>query len=677
MPANQDLSKVTCEGHPRNPTQVSSPKPLTNGPSISPSLERVNSPPPLEKNKKPKNQKPALPPKPQWITVEASNTSPTPAPKVKPTEDNMNAVVSPKQSQQFLTHRKDTPDDRKNSGRLQKDVNDAQQDSALSNEDQPMNSNIQKDKKFQTKLIGRKSNVHLTMPNSDTLQLERNIVQKINAAEEIQMCKKMYTENGKQEMNTTLKASLKKFENKNREDLDKRPLSSKKIEVIYDNGDDQGQTGNNLSPYHEDDLNPLSYQCKTEVAKSPTSISGEANHSQQNDQKQNKQGLWDKVVLREKKARETEEERRQRLSVHKDEIMKENAETAMEIFDNLRKREELKGILSQVQEIEGESCNVDPSSLKTIYSNVPPWMVTHRNAKKCKKEEKKVAETQDDDLESISSVESAFEDLEKASKEIMKLKEQTLAKLVDIEETIKKALHSVSNLKSEADIAGLSGLFDESLKSEENLQPINSIKKISIVSSKTKPGSIKEPPEELKNANSKPLIRQSSQSSPSFISIHSARKPSEQQKTTMSTFKPDTKTAPDGCHDSKQDLDSSVPKSSSNGPSQERKVSMLEVKAVPEQNTGIIGTKTVSETYEESDSFGNMFVSSVTSTFVTNHPDSNTPALFEVVRGPTRYEVMTSPLMQRSGRPFEDKLLSNTKADGKVFVTFRQTNQTK
>lgn len=377
--------------------------------------------------------------------------------------------------------------------------------------------------------------------------------------------------------------------------------------------------------------------------------------------------------------------------------MKGNVKAAMEIFENLRKREELKGILSQVQEIEGETSSADVSSLKTLYDNVPAWMGTpSRNAKQSKTEEKKVEiETQDDDLESISSVETAFEDLEKASKEIMNLKEQTLAKLLDIEEAIKKALYSVSNLKSEADIAGLSGLFDESLKSEQNFQPANNIRKISIVSSKAKSGHIKETSdvnmqtvsdsspskqEVPRQVHTKPLIRQSSsQSSPSFISIHSAaRRPVDQPKSPMSTFKPKTEGSSQSFHDANNDLgqESAAVESSKNGHSPaQRKVSVLEVKTVPEQPTGIIGTKTVSETYEETDGFGNVFVSSVTSTFVTKQSDSKSSALFEVVGSPARYEVMTSPLIRRSGRSFEDKMQSNSKEEGTVFVTFSQPKE--
>lgn len=340
-----------------------------------------------------------------------------------------------------------------------------------------------------------------------------------------------------------------------------------------------------------------------------------------------------------------------------------------------------------MQEIEGETSSVDSSSLKNLYETVPAWMVTsRRNVKQSKMEEKKVeVEVQDDDLESISSVDTAFEDLEKASKEIINLKEQTLAKLLDIEETIKKALYSVSNLKSEADIAGLSGLFDESLTSEQNLQPANNIRKISIMSSKAKAGQAKGMSDvnlqtDLDSSVSsnniprqgpnKPLSRQSSsQSSPSFISIHSAaRRTPEQPKPTMSTFKPNS----EGSCSRGYDANTDPLESSKNNHSPQRKVSVLEVKTVPEQPAGMVGTKTVNETYEETDGFGNVFHSSTTSTFVTKQSDSKSSALFEVIGSPTRYEVMTSPLMQRSARPFEEKVSSKAKKDGTVFVTFSQ-----
>lgn len=501
------------------------------------------------------------------------------------------------------------------------------------------------------------------------------------------MCMEKYAEEGKHEMNISLRAALQNFERKDSETRNKKaPLLSKKVKVINDDVSEHKETNKATAQQHKPHL---AKQHNTDTQQMSNTSPVHACHVKQNDHNEKQPKPEDKVVLREKKVKETEDERRQRLSVHKEEIMTGNVTAAMEIFENLRKREELKGILSQVQEIEGETSSADVSSLKTLYDNVPAWMVTpSRNAKQRKAEEKKVeVVAQDDDLESISSVETAFEDLEKASKEIMDLKEQTLAKLLDIEETIKKALYSVSNLKSEADIAGLSGLFDESLKSEQNFQPANNIRKISIGSSKAKSGHTREPSDVNKQTvsdsspskqevprqvHTKPLSRQSSsQSSPSFISIHSAaRRPAEQPKSPMSTFKPKPVGNSQSCLDANIDLGK---ESCDRLP--QRKVSVLEVKSVPEQPAGIIGTKTVSETYEETDGFGNVFVSSVTSTFVTKQSDSKASALFEVVGSPPRYEVMTSPLIRRAGRPFEDKAQRNGKEEGTVFVTFSQPKE--
>ncbi|XP_056247139.1 xin actin-binding repeat-containing protein 1-like [Seriola aureovittata] len=697
----EDIVRVTCEGQPPNTTQNSTPNPVANGNSKSTCSETVNPPPlPQKTSEKPREQKPALPPKPQWtksVVVEGPNIPLPPAPEVAcPIEDNGKSVgIPPKQNKQFPTPFTDNLQANKTNKETlhetynQKCVDETVQDSSQSKEHLQMNSKTQEIKKTQKTTPLKKSECQVT---NSTVEMERNVIQKINAAEEIQMCMKNYAEDGKQEMSMSLQAALQNFERKESESLDRRvPLLSKKVKVINDS--DNKYTNKTTIQQHKSNPEPVKKQhSKTEVQMSDTNSRVDARHLQQNDLNGQHQKVEDRVVLREKKVKETEDERRQRLSVHKEEIMKGNVKAAMEIFENLRKREELKGILCQVQEIEGETSSVDVSSLKTLYQNVPAWMVTpSRNAKQSKTQEKKVeVETQDDDLESISSVETAFEDLEKASKEIMNLKEETLAKLLDIEEAIKKALYSVSNLKSEADIAGLSGLFDESLESERNLQPANNIRKISIVSSKAKSGQTKdttdvnlqtvsdsspskqEVPRQVPN---KPLVRQSSsQSSPSFISIHSAaRKPAEQPKSPMSTFKPKAECSSQSCHDANSDLgQESAAESSKNVYSPvQRKVSVLEVKTVPEKPAGIIGTKTVSETYEETDGFGNVFVSSMTSTFVTKQSDAKSSALFEVVGSPTRYEVMTSPLMQRSGRPFED----NAKEEGTVFVTFSQPKE--
>nr|XP_043889596.1 xin actin-binding repeat-containing protein 1 isoform X1 [Solea senegalensis] len=677
-PSDTKLSpsiSVTYEEQPSNTTKNSTPDSVANG---SPRSERVTPPPPLPQktSEKAQEQKPALPPKPQWAKSVIVERPVPPATKVN---NGKSATFPPKPSKPFPVTEK-VQENKINEQSLrethqQSCVHEKVQDSSQTNENLPMKSKTQEMKTLEnTTLLNEETSGCQVMP--DTVEMERNVIKRINAAEEIQMCMKSYAEDGTHEMSMSLQAALQNFQKKETENQDRRVPKTVKVINDSDNNYD------NKIPSHKHKSN-LKHS-KTEESPVLTSCQVDTCHVQQDDPDEKHQKVEDKVVMREKKVRETEDQRRQRLSVHKEEIMKGNVKAAMEIFENIRKREELKGILSQVEEIEEETSSVDTKSLKTLYDNVPEWIDTpSTNVKQRKTQEKKAeVEAQDDDLESISSVDTAYEDLEKASKEIINLKQETLAKLLDIEEAIKKALYSVSNLKSEADIAGLSGLFDESLKSEQNLQPVNNIRKISIGSSKAKSSPAKETtnvnqqtvadpspskPEVPRPSHNKPLVRQSSsQSSPSFISIHSAaRKSTEQPKSPLSTFKPKTNgSSQSGTHSARQESAANTP----------RKVSVLEVKTVPEQPTGIFGTKTVSETYEETDGFGNVYVSSTTSTVVTKQNDAKSSALFEVVGSPTRYEVMTSPLMQRSGRSFGD-VLSKAKNDGTVFVTFSQPKE--
>ncbi|XP_065442792.1 xin actin-binding repeat-containing protein 1 isoform X2 [Chrysemys picta bellii] len=262
------------------------------------------------------------------------------------------------------------------------------------------------------------------------------------------------------------------------------------------------------------------------------------------------------VVMREKPCRETEDERRKRLSFHKEEIMKGSVKEAMEIFENLRRQEALQEILTRVKEFEEETFKVDVKALKSFFENVPEWVV-HQKPHQVTQQHKaeKAEQTARDDSDSVSSVELAFEDLERASAEIIHLKEQTLARLLDIEEAIRKALYSVSNLKSESDIAGLSGLFKESLGNAQSPTTSNNIRKISIVSSKAKQekaaqgtqnaasvGSANgsEKTEMPKGELEVPCIiqqRVNSPSSPSYISIESAaRKPAESPRMAYSPW---------------------------------------------------------------------------------------------------------------------------------------------
>ncbi|XP_051944683.1 xin actin-binding repeat-containing protein 1-like [Hippocampus zosterae] len=512
-----------------------------------------------------------------------------------------------------------------------------------------------------------KSNRHPTKSNSTGSETGRKVIRKMNAAKEMHdEYAKDHENNSKHELNISLQAAFTDFDQTGGGTLNKNAKSPQN--VVNVKGEVKKPSKHTGTAQHcSSNLSPPDkqhFKRDESETNSPASACQTAKNTNDNE---------NKVVLRQKKGGETESQRRQRLSLHMEEIMKGNVKAAMEIFESMRKREELKGILSQVQEIEGQNRNAEVSSFKTFCNNVPGRTVPSGDDSKQSK-----METRDDDLESVSSVETAFEDLEKASKEIINLKEQTLAKLLDIEEAIKKALYSVSNLKSEADIAGLSGLFDESLKSEQHVQPASNIRKISIVSSKAKsgqgntrtkshPGDSSLPTQEAtRQANNKVPSQSYSQSSPSFISIHSAaRKPVEPPlKDTMTTIK----------LAAERNGQEGLTQGSVHSPA-ERKVSVLEVQTAPEEPAGIFGTKTVSETYKETDGFGNVFVSSVTSTFVTKQSTDESAAVFEVGGAPNAFEVVTSPLPQTSRRPSEDEAPSHTNEKGKVFVTFSQPKE--
>ncbi|XP_050986036.1 xin actin-binding repeat-containing protein 1 isoform X2 [Labeo rohita] len=496
--------------------------------------------------------------------------------------------------------------------------------------------------------------------------MEKNVIQRINAAEEIRMCMQSYSKDS-DELNKGFKVALQNFGEK-KTTTDTTSIFPKKIKVV------QKETIQEQAK--------ISKAASRDTPSTPEICEAPSKYNQTIEQQSDSEN---KVVLREKKARrETEDERRQRLSVHKDEIMRGNVKAAMEIFENLMRREELKIILSKVQEIEGETCEVDVKSLKTLFENVPVWI--SKPIKNMKRRPCPRAGTETDgfrdDVESISSVESAFEDLEKASMDIINLKEQTLAKLLEIEEAIKKALYSVSNLKSEADITGLSGLFSESLNADNVSPNTKNIRKISIVSSKAKPVQSKQVqgtdnrclPKEVPHQVQMSKPCSNAPCSPSFISIHSAaRRPVE----SPTSLQPKANDQANAVSTFKQ---SSSEKSSASHvcspPSPRRKVSVLEVQRVPEVASGIIGTKTVSEKYEEIDCFGNTYFSSKRSTFVTRQSESELSASYDVITNPRRYEEMASPVLQRSGQTFSSNSLSKSK-DRKVFVTFGHPNTEK
>ena len=376
-----------------------------------------------------------------------------------------------------------------------------------------------------------------------------------------------------------------------------------------------------------------------------------------------------KVEMREKRGRtETEDECRQRLSVHMDEIVRGNMTAAMDIFDNLRKQEELQSILSRVEDIEQDTSEVDVRSLRSVFEDVPDWVVSSDKKKqKTVKVEHKESPLKDDP-QSKSSMAHIFGDLERASEEIMTLKEQTIARLLDIEEAIKKALYSVSTLKSDSDIAGLSCLFKESLGTVQGAPSTGNISKISIGSSRRKLLQAQENPttkgsttgQSAGNAEASAKQRASPPSSPAFISIQSATRkmdktdvvpaetticPTCQQSPKSEEMFCTTKmlTCNSPAQNRKMDPRKGIQKQPSHSPlDPKRELSVLEVQT-DHEGKSIMGTKTVKENREQTDDFGNRIYSSTTSTVVTTQPETMTSFTGLAVVSPTTCQVTTYP----------------------------------
>lgn len=395
-----------------------------------------------------------------------------------------------------------------------------------------------------------------------------------------------------------------------------------------------------------------------QVVKEPTGLPVVSESSNFNSRKEEAVEAPSRVKMRGRSRRaETEDERRQRLSVHMDEIMKDNVTTAMEIFDNLRRQEELKGILSRVEEMERDTSDVDVRSLRGAFEIVPGLVIGSSGSEKQtetkKKEDVKVT------ADNKSSMAHVFGDLERASEEIINLKEQTLARLMDIEGAIKKALLSVSTLKSESDIAGLSCLFKESMGA---VTTSANISKISIGSSRSRTAQIQAARETtVPTANHQGVAiatkqRSSPPSSPAFISIQStARKCSsaegpqpganlcttcQQSPITEKKFRTSKELAcnspaPGRKKDPRKGGQQEPVCNNQNNP--KREVSVLEVQTGGDGND-FTGTKTITENYERTDDLGNRFYSTV----ITTQAETATPS-GQTVMSVTPFQVTTYP----------------------------------
>ncbi|XP_037549884.1 LIM domain-containing protein [Nematolebias whitei] len=350
------------------------------------------------------------------------------------------------------------------------------------------------------------------------------------------------------------------------------------------------------------------------------------------------------VKMREKKGQtETEDECRLRLSVHMDEIMRGNITTAMEIFDNLRKQEQLQTILSRVEEIEQDTSGVDVKSLRRAFENVPDWVVSSDSKKQKRvrpENNEKPEQLPVERTESMSSMEHVYGDLARASEEIINLKEQTLARLKDIEVAIKKALCSVSALKSDSDIADLSSLFKESLGHVQGPCSSGNVGEIGLSSSRMKSQEAQQSFIIRTNPNAQtaqyastatPFTKQSPPSSPGCFSVQSAAGEMDKTVPPEMSMKGQTGSKQEERYRATKTLICNSPaqrketdprkdgEEQSYGPQNvNRELSVTAVQTDSEGN--VIETKAVMENYERTNEFGNKVYTSKTSTILPTEP---------------------------------------------------------
>lgn len=647
-------------------------------PSQSETLNKPATSAVSEKSRRSVGQKPAIPPKPEHLKVKQRDIQSINTKNLEATQTN---TVEPKETvpQRMAMASMSHKDELKqglfkiNTGADSGPDSVEYQRNKLFDEATQMAEGIEL-KEIEVRDQVRGSVVILESDNSDKNIIKRQ--QEIKATAEEKSPQDFPIKenmNERDESHVDFHEACKKFGGKKAFSAKNAPVKPKRVKIPQpDNKNPKHMSGDNSSIFTHVVEEPK--PTLTDPLCNNPNTCGQAADSKDKYEKEIKQE--GKVEMRGKKARtETEDERRQRLSVHMDEILRGNITAAMEIFDNLRKQEELQSILSQVEEVEQDTSEVDVRSLRGVFENVPDRVVSS-NKKKLKKTKEERLPLTRDNTENKSSMAHVFGDLERASEEIMNLKEQTLARLMDIEEAIKKALYSVSTLKSDSDIAGLSCLFKESLGTEQGSPSFGSISKISIGSSRTKSLQTLENPT-IQGNTALPVSqgtrievapakqRASPPSSPAFISIQSAAKKTDKKevpppKTTICQtcqHSPKTEekfrttktlTCNSPAQNRKRDPRKAGQKQYSYNP--KRELSVLEVQTDPEGNS-ITGTKTVTENYEKTDDLGNRFYSSKTSTVVTAQPDTTTstsqavvsPAMYQV----TKYPEVLLPINQK------------------------------
>ncbi|XP_029385516.1 xin actin-binding repeat-containing protein 1 [Echeneis naucrates] len=641
VPLRQEVSKEEVTSAAAEPQSQSV---SLNKPAIVP-----------EKRKRSVGPKPALPPKPEHLKGKQGDNQPTNK-NPEATQRNAEGADMKKQNEEQTVAQP-----------LTISVSHNEHMKALSKTTTAANSESYSEdhKEGDIQIIHQKTQIHQAQDSSNNTEYTYKRPEEINTtvAAEKPLEKPTADDilNETDETHVDFHEACQIFGGKKTFSLKNAPVKPKRVKMIQsDNKSSQDTSG-----YHK---SALLTHARSKPQQSLTGLSyNGANMSEQTadskDKHESEITQESKVEMRERKGRtETEDERRQRLSVHMDEIMRGNISAAMEIFDNLRKQEELQSILSRVEEIEQDTSEVDVRSLRRVFEDVPEWVVSSdkMKQKKVKVEHREKKSLLNNENQSKSSMAHVFGDLERASEEIMNLKEQTLARLMDIEEAIKKALYSVSTLKSDSDIVGLSSLFKESLGAKQGSQSSANISKISIESSKTKSiPSIKantQASSEVASAKQ----RVSPPSSPAFISIQSAARKTDAAPTettvcptcqkspkTEETFRTTkTLTCNSPAQNKNRDPSKGGPTQSTHSPvNPKRQLSVLEVQTDQDGNS-IIGTKTVMENYERTDNKGNQFYSSTTSTTVTTQPESSTSPTGQTAVSLATHQVTTYPEVQ-------------------------------
>ncbi|KAM9713285.1 xin actin-binding repeat-containing protein 1 isoform 2-T2 [Menidia menidia] len=629
-------------------------QPVTEPESIQGGTSAKSEPPPQtdKPDKRPVGPKPAIPPKPEHLKMKHRKKGTS-----KPTRRN--ATV-----------------DNKNPEAAQNDAVQSKEKAPQLSQPLPKVSNSCRDECEQAvlKSTNQSGNFQRNEPTGEVVQMRqgteaRHEIQTTPVTSKSQQTDES-TVNGKQEINGILREQSPEKEPASMNETDESPLDFQEAFQKFGGKKTAVKRTAPVKPkrvkmVHTDGKSPKSFGDATALTHSnPPAELNVAESSSDEKGRDVKQG--GKVEMRERRGQtETEFERRQRLSVHMDEIMRGNMTTAMEIFDNLRKQEQLQSILSRVEEIEQDTSEVDVKSLRRVFETVPDWVVVSKEKQKSlgvENTKEKMGQLPADRTQSKTSMAHVYGDLERASEEIMNLKEQTLARLLDIEEAIRKALFSVSTLKSDADIVGLSCLFKESLGAVQGPSSSANISKISIGSSRIKTqeglGSSTSQGEKITEVSSSKQ-RPSPPSSPAFISIQSAArkrdeagvappeptmcpacrrspKPEEKFRTTKTVTcnSPAQKRKTVPTKKGKRQCNHSPPSSN-------REVTVLQVQTDSEGNS-IAGT--ITENYERADNFGNRFHSSKTSNVVDILPE--TPTTSQAGISQANYQVAPHPEVQ-------------------------------